>query len=403
MTTSPWRRKLGETFLISLRCCGTYAQLLVLLLNLAHWPAYAQPATNNSDAQATPKEQTRFFVVNSFHPEDLWDTATQRGLVAGLVEQGFLQDTTAWQTLQRTGAYQTDDVVIEMAWLNAKRNNTPAQLADATQSVLKKLRAFQPSLVFLGDNHAINYIGNALVDTTIPVVFWGLNGLPLKYGLVNTIDNPERNVTGVWQSGFHAEAVRLLKRLVPDAETFGIIADDSVTARTNVKQLKALAADNQLELTLKGVVQTPFFADYQERTLALAQEVDAFFILHHGSLRDAQNIPVDNLTVARWYLENINIPEVSNEGQFVRQGMLAAVDESGYQQARMATKIARMILVDHTDPGRIRVQSAASAPIHVNKMRADALDITLTRDMTFIDNIVLKSLAFDPLSDRLQP
>lgn len=357
--------------------------------------------TQSTDAASN--DQIRLFVVNSFHQGNLWEDDTLQGLISGLKQHGYITGASKHEgefleNLQKTGFAQTPQTLIKMAWMDAQRNSSPSQLALNTRAILAQLHGFSPDLVFLGDNVAINYIGNALIDSNIPVVFWGLNGLPLKYGLVETIDNPERNITGVWQIGFHVEAVKLLKRLVPEAETFGIIADDSVTARTNVKQLRAMAAENQLALTLKGVVQTQSFQDYKTQTLALAETVDAFYILHNASLKDTLNTPVDSLTVTRWYLENIHLPEVSNEGQFVRQGMLAAVDESGYEQARMAVDIAHDILDQDANPGRIRVKSATSAQVHINQHRAAKLNIELTRDMTFIDKIVTEKLALDPPS-----
>lgn len=354
---------------------------------------------NTNPALAT-QERIRLFVVNSFHPGNLWEDDTFKGFLSGLKRHQYIKDLSELSQLQDTGISQTEQLDIQMAWLDAQRQNAPRQLALNTSDILDQLYQFDPDLVFLGDNHAINYIGNALVDSKIPVVFWGLNGLPLKYGLVNTIDNPERNITGVWQIGFHVEALNLLKRLIPDAKSFGIIADDSVTARTNVKQLKAMAAENQLALRLDGIVQTQSFTEYKRQTLALAKEVDAFYILHNGSLKDDLNIPVDSFTVTKWYLENINLPEVSNEGQFVRLGMLAAVDESGFEQASLAVDIADSILKLDANPARIRVKSTSSAKVHVNKRRAKALNIRLTRDMTFIDNITEESLALDPPSPR---
>ena len=39
------------------------------------------------------------------------------------------------------------------------------------------------------------------------MVFWGINGLPLKYGLIDTIEKPEHNVTGIYQAGYLKENV----------------------------------------------------------------------------------------------------------------------------------------------------------------------------------------------------
>ena len=125
-------------------------------------------------------------------------------------------------------------------WIR-KENTACSTSARTTQRILQAINEFQPHLVLLGDDNAANYIGTQLLDTDIPVVFWGINGLPLKYGLVDSMDNPGHNVTGVWQAGYHKESLELLHLLVPDAKTFAILSCDSETARANIKQLRALA------------------------------------------------------------------------------------------------------------------------------------------------------------------
>jgi beta-galactosidase GanA len=77
------------------------------------------------------------------------------------------------------------------------------------------------------------------------VVFWGINGLPLRYGLIDKLEAPGRNVTGVWQSGYHKESLDLLKKLVPKAKTFGILACDSESTRPNVKMIEVLGYTKQ--------------------------------------------------------------------------------------------------------------------------------------------------------------
>ena len=55
-------------------------------------------------------------------------------------------------------------------------------------------------------------------------VFWGVNGRPMKYGLLDSMDRPGHNVTGVWQSGYHKESLELLSQLVPNLKTYAIVA-----------------------------------------------------------------------------------------------------------------------------------------------------------------------------------
>ena len=65
---------------------------------------------------------------------------------------------------------------------------------------------------------------------------------------------PGRNVTGVWQTGYHKESLDLLKRLVPSAKTFAILACDSESSRPNIKMIEQLAQRGVLPLKLVDTV-----------------------------------------------------------------------------------------------------------------------------------------------------
>ena len=247
----------------------------------------------------------------------------------------------------------------------------------------------------LGDDNASNYIGNQLLDTEIPVVFWGINGLPLKYGLIDSMDRQGQNITGVWQTGYHKEGMDLLHRLLPDLETFAILACDSITSISNIKQIKALEKQGKLPLRLVDVVQTNAFDEFKRRTLELSSEVDAFFVLNHDTLRDSAGNHVDMLEVGRWYLENIFNPEVSHEDQFVREGMLLTANDSGYNQSYSAFEIAYDILEQGLNPGQIRTKTPAQGPLMVNVNRAERLGIDFSSHLNLIDEFVTESKALE--------
>jgi ABC-type uncharacterized transport system substrate-binding protein len=266
-------------------------------------------------------------------------------------------------------------------------------MATATQRILQVLKEFRPHLVLLGDDNAANYIGTQLLDTDIPVVFWGVNGLPLKYGLVDSMDNPGHNVTGVWQVGYHKESLELLKALVPEAKTFAILTCDSETSRANFKQVVALARSGKLPLQLVEVVATNALTEFKTRALALAQQVDAFFVLNHDTLRDDQGQYVEMLEVGKWYLEHINKPEASHQDQFVREGMLLTANDSGYNQGYMAFEMAYDILEQGLNPGRMRTKTPPKGPFMVNRQRAHMLGISLEGKEDLIEEIVDTALA----------
>ena len=197
----------------------------------------------------------------------------------------------------------------------------------------------------------------------------------------------------MWQAGYHRESLELLSRLVPEAKTFAILACDSVSARPKVKQIRALARRGQLPLELVDTVVTNSLEEFKARATELAERVDAFFVLNHDTLVDAEGKHVDMLEVGRWYLENIRKPDVSHEGQFVLEGMLATANDSGFNQSYAAFQMAYDILEQGLNPGRMRTQTPPRGPFMVNQRRAQMLGIDLSGKLDFIDELVPDAVA----------
>lgn len=335
----------------------------------------------------------RIFIVSSYDREYLWSRSTQRGVNAAMLQHGYLDREEQGLRLLDKDVVESTRAVVRKTWMDTKRRNTRAELAAATERIMGELREFRPDLVLLGDDNAANFIGNQLLGSKLPVVFWGINGLPLKYGLIQNLDAPGSNITGVWQSGYYKESLELLKRLVPKAKTFAILACDSETTRPSVKMIEQLAKRGALPLKLTESIVTNSFEEFKQRALETARRVDAFFVLNHDTLRDKRGQHVEMLTVGRWYLQNIRIPEVSNEDQFVYEGMLLTANDSGYNQGFMAFDMAEVILEKGASPARIAVKTPDRGPYLVNRNRAAQLKISLKDAMYLIDEIIDESFA----------
>lgn len=341
------------------------------------------------------QQKKRIFVVSSYDRDYLWSQLTQKGLTDAMIRFRYLDNAQQAEAFTRSDYVESSKVVAQKAWMDTKRKNSFQEIAKTTAQIMQSIEIFEPDLVLLGDDNAANFIGNQLLDTQTPVVFWGINGLPLKYGLVDSMDSPGHNITGVWQAGYLRESLELLKRLDPKVETFAILACDSETSRPRVKQIVHLAKNGKLPLKLVDVVVTSSFPEFKERTLELAPIVDAFFILNHDTLQNEQGKHVDMLEVGKWYLENVKKPEVAPEAQFVREGMLGSASDSGYNQSYRAFEMAYDILEQGFNPSRMRTVTPKPGPLIVNRKRAEALGISLDDKMDFIDEIVEESAALN--------
>ncbi|MDE1465670.1 ABC transporter substrate-binding protein [Spartinivicinus poritis] len=330
---------------------------------------------STSVSSATPKsnnEKLHLLVISSYHREYLWSQDTHRGLVDALIKFNYLDSKQQAETFTNTDRVTSTRAVIHKLWMDTKRKNTIKEIHQTVNRIMSFIEQFKPSLVLLGDDNATNYIGNQLLDTETPVVFWGVNGYPVKYGLLDSIERPGHNVTGIYQAGYLKEGVDYLHKLLPDLKTFAVLSDDSPTGRSKAKEIKYLATTGDLPLKLVDTVITGSLKEWQEQALALQKQVDAFFILNHHTLKDNQNKSVDPLAVGSWYLEHIKRPDVAHERQFVEAGILAAVDDSGYKQAFEAMHVAHRILQGES-PATIRVYAPERGARLLNRKRAAML------------------------------
>ena len=369
--------------------CMVKLVMLVSCAGLLCLPAQASE-TN------TPPRPYRLFVVSSYHREYLWSQDTQKGVCAGLLEFGFLDNKSQADEFTAKDAVSSAHAVVRKTWMDTKRKHTRPEIAATVVNVVNEIHDFAPDLILLGDDNAANFIGNQFVDSSVAVVFWGVDGLPLKYGLLDSLEKPGHNVTGVYQAGYPAESLAFLTRVVPGIKTFAVLSDDSETGRSKAKDLRELQRKGGLAAELKTVVITDSYADWRAQALRLQKQVDAFFVVNHNSLRDDAGRCVDQLEAGHWYLRNIRIPECGEEKQFVQEGMLCVCDDSGFNQGYEAVKLAHRILHLHESPAAITVTAPRRGPFIVNRERASMLGLTLTPAMG-VEAYEDKALALEPV------
>ncbi len=330
--------------------------------------------------QKTPRK-TKIMVVDSYHREYLWTHYTHDGFCSGMRKYGYFDNDDQLAEFKKNDYAESSKAVFQMLWLDTKREKSNDLIARNTMRTVGLIRNFHPDIIFLGDDNAANYIGNQFLDTGIPIVFWGVNNTPLKYGLIESMTRPGHNVSGVYQSMYFKENMKLLKTLAPKAKTFAILSDDSETGRSNAKSVEYLARKGELPLRLIETVGTDNFETWKERVLELQKKVDAFYIAQYASFKDKDGSYVTPEDAVRWYLTHSTVPEAMPERQFVEQGILCTADDSGYNQGFEAAVIGHDILAKGAEPATYPPRAPKRGPLIVNKQRAKMLGITLTKDM----------------------
>lgn len=338
----------------------------------------------------------RILVVSSYHREYLWSQDTNRGVVAAFLDFKYLDNEKQGEEYTKKDHVESSKAVIKKLWMDTKRKSSKTEIATAFNSIINEIDVFKPDIILLGDDNATNYIGNHYIDTEVPVVFWGVNGLPLKYGLLDTIERPGHNVTGIYQAGYLKETVIHLKKLIPSIKTFAVLSDASPTGRSKAKKLIRLAKEGRLPVKLIETVITDSLSEWKSRALELQEKVDAFFILNHNTIKDEKGRSVDQLKLGAWYLRNIQKPDAAHERQFVKEGILCAVDDSGFKQGYEAVRMAYQILEEGKNPAHMSSYAPERGPFIVNRERAKMLGMeNLIKGNPLVEEYIEKALALE--------
>ena len=341
--------------------------------------------------QPVPK---KIAVVSSYHPEYEWSRDTSRGFCDAMLKFGYFETPRQAEEFCMNDYVETSKAVVRKFWLDAKRITNKPQLTRIAVEMARTIKVWSPDLVFLGDDEAGNYIGNQFLDTTTPLVFWGFNANPVKYGLMDTADRPGHNITGVYESGYYLDSIRLLRIIAPGVKTFAILTDDSPSARAHQKGIEFLARKGLLPVKLVATVSTNDYELWKAKALELQKKTDSFFVAEYSSLKDEKGNPVPNEEAVRWYLEHITVPEATL-GFMVRQGLLCGADDSGYKQSYEAVSIAHDILANGASPSIYPARTPERGALRVNRERAAMLGIVLPKDKRieeYIDRAPLKEL-----------
>ncbi len=347
-------------------------------------------------AQKKDLPKKRIIVVSSYHREYAWSQDTNRGFCDAMLKWGYFDNSGQAEEYTKNDIIETSQVVVKKLWLDAKRKKTRKEKLQSAAKIVKTIMEFKPSLIFLGDDDAAQYIGTQFLDTGPPLVFWGINNTPVKYGLVDSAGRPGHNATGIYQPGYYRESLMLLKKLVPAAKTFAVLTDDTTAGRSHYKAIEYLAHQGVLPLKLVETVVTGDYEVFKSRVLDLQKKVDAFFVAQYSSLMDRNGEYVTGDTIAAWYLRNVKIPETTEQGQFVRQGMLCGADDSGYNQGYEAVGVAVDILSKGANPATYPVRAPRRGALMVNRERAKMLGIDLIPEMG-IEEYVDSAEALQPV------
>jgi ABC-type uncharacterized transport system substrate-binding protein len=185
------------------------------------------------------------------------------------------------QGLKDTGFIEGKNIRIEWRWAEGQYNRLSSLAAQLVARNVSVIYAFDVPSTFAAK----------AATTTIPIVF-GIGADPVKLGLVDSLNQPRRNLTGTSTllTTLGPKQLELLHEMLPSAGKIAFLLNaDNPNAQTDAPEIQA-AADalgQRLEVltaSTDGDLEAAFTTMVERRAGALVVKPDPFFIARRDRL-----------------------------------------------------------------------------------------------------------------------
>ncbi len=271
--------------------------------------------------------------------------------------EGFLEG------LEEEGIKEGDNLTVEVK--NAMADTaTNAQIADSFVSD-------NMDLICAIATPSAQSAYNAAMDKDIPVVYTAVTD-PVAAELADEDGNPVGNVTGTSDTLPVEEQLKMIREMMPDAKTIGILYTTSeANSVSAIATYESLVDKYGFTLETKGISQT---SEIALATDDLLTKVDCITNL------------TDNTVVASLptILEKANekgIPVFGSEIEQVKIGCLAAEGIDYIQLGKQTGKIAAQILKGEKKASEIPYEIISEPGFYVNTKVAENLGIEVPADL----------------------
>lgn len=212
----------------------------------------------------------------------------------------------------------------------------------------------------------------ALVSATrsIPVVFTAVTD-PVGAKLVKQLEQPGQNVTGLSDLSPVTQHVELIKEILPNAKSIGVVFNPGeANAVALVDLLKQSAEAHGLKVVEATALKS---ADVQSATQAIADKSDVIYAPTDNTVASA----IEGMIVAATQSKT---PVLAGATYYVEKGAIAGLGFDYYQVGVQTAEYVAAIL-QGSEPGSLDVKVAEGSDSVVNKAAADKLGMTIPQSV----------------------
>jgi putative ABC transport system substrate-binding protein len=324
------RKGLFKFFVLSL--------LVVFSFSLAGCGEKQPPASSNQDS-----ELIKIGIVQiAEHPA--LDGARE-GFIEALKEKGFV-----------------DGEKIKIDYQNAQGDMSVAK------TIADKFVTDKVDLVLAVATQAAQAMANASSD--IPILVTAITD-PVDAGLVDSLEEPGRNVTGTSDLTPVKSQLELLKQLVPDVKNVGVLYNAG-EANSVIQVDIAKQAAQELGLTIvEGTVAN--VSEVNQVAQSVAKKVDALYVPTDNTVASAIQAVVQ-------VAEEQKLPLICGEEAHVDNGGLATRGINYFELGKQTGEMAVEVL-NGKKPAELAVQFQSNTELVINLKAAERIGLTIPQEI----------------------
>jgi putative tryptophan/tyrosine transport system substrate-binding protein len=204
-----------------------------------------------------------------------------------------------------------------------------------------------------------------------PLVFTAITD-PVGAGLVDNLERPGKNITGVSDMLPVAQHVAMMRRFYPELKKLGMIYNPrEANSRSVVAMVKAEGKKHGFEV-VEAMVGKP--SEVQQAAKSLVGKVDAVYLSTDNTVISA----VDSVIKVS---EKDKLPLFSADVDSVKRGAVAALGFDYYRHGYQTGLMAKRIMIDGAFPSETPIETQQQLTLHLNLKAAKKLGVKVPEDV----------------------
>lgn len=303
-----------------------------------------EAVTENTDAELAEGSYT--IGISQFAEHGSLDNCKE-GFLAGLAEEGFVEGKNLTVLFDNA---QADTGTTSTIADNYVSQNVDLICGIATPSAMSAY--------------------NSTLNTEIPVIYTAVSD-PVAAGLAEEDGTPVGNITGTSDYLAVTEQLQMIRDILPEAKTIGIIYTTSETnSESTIAEYKKHAEEYGFEIVDTGINT---IADVELAAANLVEKVDCITNL-------TDNTVVSALQTELAAANAKNIPVFGSEIEQVKSGCVASMGLEYYELGKQTGHMAAKVLKGEEKASDMHFETITEASLYVNTEAADKIGLALSED-----------------------